>query len=105
MIFFGEVRLGEGDDAAPWRLPSYPGATNSRSPPERVSHQAGYNHRTVQPARRNRTGLGWRRVASESRQKRPLGSPPGLVAVFTISGGTALMITAFATRVSPWRAR
>jgi len=30
-----------------------------------------------------------------------LGSPPGLVAVFTIRGGTALMITAFCTRLSP----
>lgn len=32
------------------------------------------------------------------------GSPPGLAAVFVISGGTALMIAAFATRLSPWRA-
>ena len=37
--------------------------------------------------------------------KTSLGNPPGLVAVFTISGGTALMITAFATLLSPWRAR
>jgi len=34
-----------------------------------------------------------------------LDSPPGLAGVFTINGGTALMITAFATRLSPWRAR
>ena len=27
-----------------------------------------------------------------------------MAAVFTISGGTALMIAAFATRLSPWRA-
>jgi hypothetical protein len=33
-----------------------------------------------------------------------LGRPPGLADVFTISGGTALKIAAFATRLSPWRA-
>src|SRR5882672_6934776 len=36
-----------------------------------VSHRAGYNHRTVQPADRSRTGLGWRRAGPEIRQKPP----------------------------------
>ena len=32
------------------------------------------------------------------------GSPFGLVGVCTINGGTALMMAAFDTRLSPWRA-
>ena len=32
-----------------------------------------------------------------------LGRPPGLAGVFSISGGTELISTAFATRLSPWR--
>jgi hypothetical protein len=33
-------------------------------------------HRAVQPAHRNRTGLGWRRVGSETRQKPPWAARP-----------------------------
>jgi len=32
-----------------------------------------------------------------------IGKPPGLAAVFSISGGTAPMSTALATRLVPWR--
>ena len=32
-----------------------------------------------------------------------IGMPPGLAAVFSISGGTAPISTAFATRLVPWR--
>jgi hypothetical protein len=32
-----------------------------------------------------------------------IGRPPGLAAVFSISGGTAPISTAFATRDVPWR--
>jgi hypothetical protein len=32
-----------------------------------------------------------------------IGSPPGLAPVLSISGGTALIRTAFATRFVPWR--
>jgi hypothetical protein len=43
-------------------------------------------------------------VCSWNPSKTLLGSPPGLASVCTINGGTELISTAVATRLSPWRA-
>ena len=43
------------------------------------------------------------RVMARISSNAPMGRPPGLAAVFNISGGTAEMSTAIATRFVPWR--
>ena len=98
----GEVRLGEGDDAIVVRL----GASHHALAPPVPDHGLrGVRTRAVVSIERSSGEVvielgpfGGERACKSSNTA--LGSPPGFAAVFTISGGTALMITALATRFS-----
>ena len=96
---FGEVGLRERDDAVIARLGA---AHHALAPPIPNDRLDRFHARTIETVER----AGWQIVIELGRvaaswawrsSNTDLGRPNGLAGVFTISGGTALMIAAFAT--------